>query len=268
MLNFLAGDMVWHRTERGLNSCNSSFPCFKCRVHKNDFYKKNYKLLNSASNNKLRSVEESALFCLNKHKEKEGYINKPIFDFIPFSKCHHDPLHETIRIPNYLLKLTHHLLIKLDNNNSKKIEKLPAQKLLFDWLKTTGIKVPIKLKEESTKASENNFILKTFTGSQWRKICMLITKEAIDRRIKDAENIVWLFNNFYRLNIGYTHNFYKDKISLFQKRVDEWKDKFNQVFEAKNNTCYIHYFTDHVASQIKEFGDIDLFNIEGLANIF
>ena len=53
------------------------------------------------------------------------------------------------------------------------------------------------------------------------------------------------------------------KIELFQKRVYDWKDVFNEVFEKKNNTCYVHYFTEHVAESIKNHGDIDLFTIQG-----
>ena len=38
----LSGDMVWMKTERGLNGCNSKNPCFLCEIPRDQFYKKNH----------------------------------------------------------------------------------------------------------------------------------------------------------------------------------------------------------------------------------
>ncbi len=35
-----SGDMAWMKTERGLNGCNSKYPCFQCLIPKSDFHKK------------------------------------------------------------------------------------------------------------------------------------------------------------------------------------------------------------------------------------
>ena len=162
--------------------------------------------------NKLRSVEESAVFRANKKKEKEGYISRPIFDFIPFYKCHHDPLHELIRIPNMLLKLAHQKLIKLDNSKSRDLKKLPAQKKLLDWLASIGLKNAYKLKGESNRDSDPTVLLKSFTGSHCKLIAMHMKKQVLEDLGETGDKIVWLFNYYFRLHQGYTHNYYKDKV--------------------------------------------------------
>ena len=55
----LGGDMVWQKHERGLNRCTSSYPCFKCRIKKDDFYKENHIQLNQSKNNYMRTLDES-----------------------------------------------------------------------------------------------------------------------------------------------------------------------------------------------------------------
>ena len=52
----LAGDMVWMKIERGLNGCNSKFPCFQCELQKKEFYKNNYQLL--SANNEICYLEQ------------------------------------------------------------------------------------------------------------------------------------------------------------------------------------------------------------------
>ena len=41
----LSGDMVWMKTERGLNGCNSKFPCFTCEIPRTEFFKDNNEAL-------------------------------------------------------------------------------------------------------------------------------------------------------------------------------------------------------------------------------
>ena len=94
------------------------------------------------------------------------------------------------------------------------------------------------------------------------KISKLIHNEILSD-LKDGDEIVALFNNYFRLHQGYKYNFYKDKIELFQQRVDIWKDDFLKIFHRKHVTPYIHYFTDHLSTAIKHFGDVGLNTLQG-----
>ena len=258
----LSGDMVWHKTERGLNSCASNFPCLKCRSSKNDFAKTNFLKSNNDQENKLRSLEESKIYLLKKDKDKEGYVHPPIFDFIPFEDVIHDTLHEVINIPKLLLNLTHKDLIKVDNSRSTNLDLLKAQQNMFNWLKSIGLKNPFRTKGQNSKDSDPSFMLKSFSGTQFKKISQLLNEKSISH-LPNSKNIALLFNNYYRLHQGYTHNYYNDKLDLFQKRIDEWHKLFNEIFHSKHNTPYIHYFKDHLASSIETHGDINNCNIQG-----
>ena len=63
--------------------------------------------------------------------------------------------------------------------------------------------------------------------------------------------------------MNYVNNFYESKPDHLRQRTSEWKKSFLSVFHTKNVTSYIHYFTDHLASDIEQYGDVDIFNIEG-----
>ena len=259
----LSGDMVWHNCERGCKSCNAKHPCFMCRISKDEFYKHNFSVLNSTKNNKLRTVEESRIFLSDKNrKNKEGYVFEPIFDFIPFENVCIDTLHEHIRIPLQLMRLTYRKLINYDNNKSADLNNHPAQKKLIEWLVSIGIKNPYKVKGEDSKESDPHFTLKSFSGKRCLKISQLINNQVLSD-IKYGKEIVSLFNNYFRLHQGYKYNYYKDKLEIFQQRVDKWKDDFLKVFHKKNVTPYIHYFTDHLSTTIKHFGEIGVHTLQG-----
>ena len=209
----LAGDMVWHKCERGLNGCGSKYPCFACTLNKNEFYK----IYNENTNDNLRSNAESeALLSDNNKKNKIGYVAKPIFDFIDFKRLHHDPLHEVIRIVETLLNLTHQKLIRSDEIRSNDLNKLPAQKNLIDFLTNSiGIKNPYNVKGQKSKDTDPNIILKQIRGDDAVKIAMNFTPDVITG-IRDANKITSLFNNYYRIHLGYTHNFYQNKTEIWK----------------------------------------------------
>lgn len=259
----LGGDMAFIRTERGLQSCSANFSCFHCTIHKDNFYKNNHATIYKDGSGLLRTISDSDDYCAKaKQKDRKGYRNKAIFDFIPYKRIHIDPLHETIRIPEQLLRLVYIELIKHDNKKSKNLNELPNQKKLLNWLEYIGIKNAYKEKTQYCKDNAPDFILNSFSAKQYKLISKLFNAEVISG-LKNNEEIARLFNNYYRINQGYTHNFYINKIELFQKRVEEWQKLFNRNFHTKYNTVYMHYLTDHVAKAIEENGDIDLFNCSG-----
>ncbi len=139
----LGGDMVWINVERGLVGCAGKFPCFLCTLDRQDFHQSN----STKCKKLMRTLEESK--DLRDHKEKKerkGYLNEPIFWHIEFDKCFPDTLHEHIRIPNQLLVLTLRVLITNEDKNAKDLESSPIQKKLCEFLQSTGIKAPYKLK--------------------------------------------------------------------------------------------------------------------------
>ena len=254
----LAGDLAWLHTERGLLACSANYSCHICELKKSSFYKN---LLEH--NTEKRSLKRGEVF-MNSKSNSLGYSRRPIFFFIEYINLIHDTLHEMIRIVNYILKLVHYLLIEKDNKNSTDLYKLPAQERFFEWLyKITG-KAVYKIKGEKDKASENNFILNTFTGDVCRKIAQNFNIEAVLVLGKTGEIISQLFNDYYRIHMNYIHGYYLKNFDKLQPRLNQWKKMFLSVFLEKHITCYIHIFTDHLSEWIQLHGDIDAHNIQGL----
>jgi hypothetical protein len=139
----LSGDMVWINVERGLIGCAGKFPCFLCTLDRQEFHQSNSKRCKKL----MRTLKESEKLRDNKNKkDRKGYVNEPIFWHIEFDKCFPDTLHEHIRIPNQLLVLTLRLLITNEDKNAKNLENSPIQKNLSEFLQSTGIKTPYRLK--------------------------------------------------------------------------------------------------------------------------
>ena len=165
-----------------------------------------------------------------------------------------------------MLHLVHRLLLIEDlssNNNSKDLDKLTAQKRLFDWLESIGVKNPYIPKGQDSKPSDPDYkIRKNLTGDDCLKIAKNFNKDVIPNN-KDNVIIAQIFNDYYRIHMNYVNNFYESKPDLLRQRTSEWKKLFLSVFHTKHVTSYIHYFTDHLASDIEQYGDVDIFNIEG-----
>jgi hypothetical protein len=258
----IGGDMAWLKVERGLNNCNSKNPCVHCTIPKKDFYKDNKAVINE----NLRSVAQTELNLKKTKSENKGCLNKPIFHFIDHDKIYTDPMHEHARIPNKIFQLTYKKLIVLDNSNSKDFEKLKNQKKFRDFLTGLKIKDPINIKNEKSKEKDPNFSLKSFSGIQCKKICSNI-KIGVLSGLTEEKNIVSIYNNYYRINQGYTHCFYIDKTELLQKRIDDWAKEFNSIFPIKDNTVYIHNLKEHIVKKIETDGDINLWNMQGLEKL-
>jgi hypothetical protein len=258
----LSFDMAFMEIERGLTGCSSNYSCFKCELHKNEFEEYNAaKIYNQNYSDVLRTLEKS-----NRKMGSLGYKNKPIFDFIEFRLCHHDTLHEKLRIVTHILGLVFHQIQVYDLRNfkdSNDLSSLPEQKKFHDFLIEIGVKNPYVKKNQHSNQGDSNFILKTFfTGIECENISKYMNRSVISC-LENCDEIALLFNNYYRIHMNYKHNFYIDKLELLQQNLDSWKATFNKNFPLKRNTPYIHFFTDHLVNSIKIFGDVDLYNIQG-----
>jgi hypothetical protein len=252
----LSGDYEFLNSERGHKKCSSNYPCFKCKTHKKDFCIKDFR-----GKNKMRTIEDSEKMCAE--KDSQGYVNTPIFDFIKYDKVHYDTLHERIRILNKLIRLIYSDLIKTDNKDSDDINKLPAQNNFIKWLEFEKIRSnAFKIKGQDSKPSDPNISLKTFTGHQCKKICQFVNREVFSKS-KNAEKMAKLLNDYWRIHIGYTKNFYLTKTDLLRTRTENWQKDFQSIFHDKEFTIYMHNLVTHVADEIEEHGNVDIFNLQG-----
>ena len=211
----------------------------------------------------MRTLEECYNISQSKEtKEKFGHAKNAIFDFIKYSNVHTDPLHERIRIPNKLISLVWFDLMKLDNKDSSDLNELPAQRTFINWLIKNIRANPFSTKGPDSPKSDPNIKLKTFNGSQSKKIYQLVAKEEFLNSRK-SEKYANLLNDYWRIHIGYTKNFYIDKTNLFRIRVDKWKNDFRDLFHDKDFTIYMHDLEVHIPEDIERHGNLDLFNLQG-----
>ena len=164
-----------------------------------------------------------------KTKEREGYEHMPIFDFIDFGQVHCDSLHENMNNVNHLLELLFQILVKHDNKRTLDLQKLPLQRALSEFLNSIKIKSPFTLMSLSD-SSTSQLSLRKFTGAQCRRIAQHIQVDKLFPTIEKSAKIGQLFNNWWRIHMGYTHNFYIDKTELLHERVEDWLSTFKECF--------------------------------------
>ena len=59
----------------------------------------------------------------------------------------------------------------------------------------------------------------------------------------------------------------RDINKLLQTRIDEWLSIFNRAFQSTDCIVYMHHLCGHLSDRIAKFGDMDLFNIQGLEKL-
>ena len=72
-----------------------------------------------------------------------------------------------------------------------------------------------------------------------------------------------LLNDYWRIHIGYTKKFYLTRTDLLRTRTENWQKDFQAIFHNKNFTIYMHNLVSHLADDIEEHGNVDLFNLQG-----
>ena len=189
----------------------------------------------------------------------------PIFDFIDFDQVHFDTLHKNMRIVNKTLAFLMRKLQTADNKKTTDLQKLPHQRALGEWLQSIGIKSPFTYPSQSDSSTALN--LRSMTGSQCKDIAQKINVLAMFPKLERATEIGQIFNNWWRIHMGYTHNYYIDKTQLLQKRIGEMLATCSSVFQDKECIVYMHHLAAHLSDRISKYGDMDLYNIQGLEKL-
>ena len=74
-------------------------------------------------------------------------------------------------------------------------------------------------------------------------------------------------NKIKRIFIKIKENFYLENSNLLKIEEDEWLKTFTKSFHAKHVTPYMHLFGSHLCFFVEDFGDVDIFNIQGLEKL-
>ena len=272
----LSGDLKFLHECMGLNACNAKHCCLICKSVKEDFFLNNIEAQNELKRStgdqadKLNQVKRN---YLNVPSEGiEGYLNRPIFSFISFSDVIFDTLHLSLRLPEKLIKLVWKKLITLDNfSESKNMDDLPHQKRFFVALEDIGVKNPFSF-EKNEDTREMKLKMRGFNGDESLAIMEKLDFEKyfpadIYPQFEESKKLTQLFRKFYDIFANVKQKSYINNTEQCEKDTREWLDTFLNVFNAKQVTPYAHLFVGHLADFIRIFGDVDIYNIQGLEKL-
>ena len=256
------GDLKWIALSNGINGANSSQPCPWCTWDKND---ESYEI-------KERSLDQSKLKLQSPVGDNDGYIDKPLLDFIEFKNTMIDPLHLLLRITDKLFeKLLSHFE-KLENK-SLDLTKRPFLKRLNDLIETEcGITSPFYLSK-----SQEHVKFRSLNQNERIKILKALEKKNLVKRfpeLKDDDKILilnFVINKFYEL-FTYAKNDYNEIIriydrDLFKARLNEWHRIYLKMNDAEKITPYIHSFINHVPDVIEKHKNLNFFSTQALEKL-
>jgi len=251
-----------------------------CKKAKEEFFVND---LNEIKN--LKRSKDDQLKQLEKVKEKkfgvpaesvEGYLHSPILSFISYDDIIFDTLHLSLRLPGKLIKLIYSELSTLDGlldekRNTTNLEETKYQKQFFVALEQIGIKDPYSyIKNEET----NQVLLKirTFNGDESLLIMEKLNFEVFFPlnsfpEFTKGKDFTQLCKNFYDIFFKMKNKNYIDNVKQCEKETGDWLTLFLKLFHSKHVTPYTHLFVGHLAQFIQTYGDVDVYNIQGLEKL-
>ena len=201
-------------------------------------------------------------------EEKMGYQKEAILNFIPFEKAVVDPLHQTLRITDKLIKnLLIHLEV-LDGDSSSDLTNCPLLKCLWDFIEIDcNITKPFEIKEKNNEYSKLRSLYKGEREEILKK--MFQDQNLLDLfpfQFHNDETLLLLnfvLKEFYELNmfINMDHSEHFDEDSL-RKRLIHWHSFYKKI--EKRTTPYVHIFVEHVPYFISKLKNLSNFSLQGL----
>jgi hypothetical protein len=221
---------------------------------------------------KIRSHKEAQECILKSTVDgKKGYIQEPIFDFIPFDFLVADTLHLFLRITD---KLFQNLLDRLQmledprkvRSNSTNINEWPYTKAFLDYVEIEcNVTTPFFIKEKSTDSKikfrklNHNERLSIFNN-------MRSLNEIFPEKIQNDIGILRftrLFNEFKEIyqiiTSPHDKNFNKGALS---NKLKNWLKDFIKI--DPKITPYMHIFVYHIPDFIELHKDLNPFSMQGM----
>ena len=90
------------------------------------------------------------------------------------------------------------------------------------------------------------------------------------KKIEDIQLIYEIWNSFFNIYISIKDNCYNnnnDVVYMVKKQTFEWLNLFQSKYSPTQITPYEHIFGDHLGEMIAYFGNINLYNMQGLERL-
>ena len=88
-------------------------------------------------------------------------------------------------------------------------------------------------------------------------------------KIKELKQIYNFWNSFYNIYVSIKDNCYPKSliVQLVTEQTFEWLKLFELQYTPTRITPYEQVFGEHLVEMIERFGDVDLFNMQGLEKL-
>ena len=262
---FLGGDWKFLATVCGLGAATSEFACIWCKVPKSLRYDmtKEWSLIDPKKG--ARTIKEIQSF--SKRTQKNCKF-EPIFPFIPLSRVMIDTLHLYLRIADVLIENLIQELRVLDTIDKTTLfkagafcrEKHKYMSKYESFLAEIGINFKWFVNKDSRKLEYRDL-----TGPE--KLLLFQKINILDLMEDEVKGITIqkLWDNFSKLICEIKEDFREDsKIELYAAAIKSWISEYNDIYTAASVTPYMHAFSQHIPEFLKLYGNINIFNQQGL----
>ena len=266
----LGGDMKCIALLMGINAANSKQACLWCKCDLKKAVNLDEKWPFSRSQDEANLKFQSNL---------DGYKYEPIIKFIDFNNVIIDMLHLLLRITDQLFICLLEKLIRYDLNDSIDLNQRELFSILENFLKF-NCKLTKPFRYTKVDCNNDNMLIKfrSFNGNERLKIFQALFEEGknfedlfcnIDVEF-DLENYVWkeFFNIYMRIK-AFDNQDRISKIDLDNLKHDlkKWLEFYIILSGKENITPYVHAFVFHVPEFLERFGQLNLYNVQGLEKI-
>ena len=261
------GDLPVLRSILGLAGSNSSYPCFCCKVHKDNIFDLNDDF--SITNNTYkRSYDEQQRIVSNPTlvkttKTNFGYKQKPLLHSIPYTYFCYDTLHLEINISRYLVTLFERELMSLDRITRKSTLDLKKHVRLARYFEFLNNKCNFNLEPSLTHKNGQIKMYRSLRCFEYHKIFKRINILRDFSEIRDAKKVHRLWNDFQLILSNIKRNMCS--YNQMQRITRNWFAAFSEHYkDIESKSIYVHILVHHTHEFIKIHGNIHDLNLQGM----
>ena len=275
---YFAADLKLLANVLGLKQASSLHPCIWCEVPKDSLHILSPGTSIIDQNRLARSESERTRILNSSHTPStdKGYKTDSLLgSLIPFHRCIVDTLHLKLRIVlNVLLEQLVIELIIMDNFKINQKLEIEKHKNIISYMKfLETIKINVKFQPFSKQGKTH--LHRELNGTEISRFLAnvdLISIYPVNQNQSENEDLIIkrnkmqiLFKDFNSIYTGITKN--ELKSNQIKILTSQWMENFLATFHCNKVTPYIHIFCSHLHEFQELYGNVNLFNQQGLEKL-
>ena len=262
---YLAGDLKFLSNVLGINAANSNFACPWCKCHKTDCSGMHWSIFDLQKG--ARSHEESkAKRNLKNDVNKFGYIDAPLFDFIPFKNVIIDLMHLYLRITD---KFTSYILDDIlsldgyqDTYDTVNDPKIAKSKNIWTYIKFLKDDCRIR---NCFYLKDKKIVFRDLRGAEKLVVFNHINLVTLFPDIEDVATKNDVIHDFNTIYLKIRDNLIQaEEIEIL---TSQFIVEYLEAFMISTISPYLHCFVCHMHEFRLLHQDFNLFNQQGLEKL-